>query len=64
MTQRLTSEAAARIAREAGLGMPDAAALMQLADTEEEAKALAAKFAPDVDVDAAYEAARIRGGMR
>lgn len=43
---RLTSEAAARIAREAGLGVPDAAALLQLADTEAEAEAIAQQFRP------------------
>lgn len=45
MSERLTSEAAARIARAAGLGVPDAAALLQLADTEEQAEAIARQFA-------------------
>lgn len=42
---RLTSESAARIAKAAGLGMPDAAALLQLAETEEQAEAMAGQFA-------------------
>lgn len=48
---RLTSESAARIAKAAGLGMPDAAALLQLADTDEEAQNLAAQFAANQSPD-------------
>ena len=43
----LTTQTAARIAKAAGLQMSDAAALMQLADTEDQAEALAAQFAAD-----------------
>ena len=42
---RLTSESAARIAKANGLGIPDAAALLQLAETEEQAEAMAGQFA-------------------
>lgn len=51
MNERLTSEGAARIAKAAGLGVPDAAALLQLADTEEQAEAIARQFTPERSPD-------------
>jgi hypothetical protein len=40
----ITTDEAAKIAREAGLGLPDVVALSRLATTPEEARALAAQF--------------------
>lgn len=58
MSERLTSEGAARIAKAAGLGMPDAAALLQLADTEEQAEAIAKQFTPTQTPEAMADAVR------
>lgn len=41
----LTADEAADIASEAGLGIADAAALMRLADSPDEARSIAKKFA-------------------
>lgn len=43
----ITVDKAAEIARRHGLGLPDAQALTVLADDEEHANSLAARFAPD-----------------
>lgn len=47
MTERLTSESAAIIAKSNGLNLTDAAALMQLTTSVPEAEALAQRFAAD-----------------
>lgn len=47
MAKRLTRDGAVRIAKAHGLDMPAAAALLQLADTEDEAERHAATFADD-----------------
>lgn len=51
MTIQLTSQGAARIAKAAGLQMTDAAALLQLCDTEADAEALAQQFAPSRSIE-------------
>jgi hypothetical protein len=61
----LDASTAAAVARRHGLTLGDAAALQRLADTADEADALAAQFAdPDAVTDAAYEAIRTSGGAR
>lgn len=49
----ITSRKAAEVAKEHGLGLPDAAALAKLADTDEEAQELAVMFAREDDPDPA-----------
>lgn len=61
---RLTSEAAARIAKAAGLGVPDAAALMQLTDSEAEAEAIAQQFAATMSPDELAAAVERKLGKR
>lgn len=61
---RLTSEAAARIAKANGLGVPDAAALMQLTDTEAEAETIAAQFANTMGADELASAVEAKLGRR
>lgn len=59
----LTSEAAARIAKAAGLGVPDAAALLQLADTEAEAEAIARTFTAERSPDELADEVRRAQGV-
>lgn len=62
MSERLTSETAAQIAKNAGLGVPDAAALLQLADDVDEAERIAKMFAKGDNPEALASAAlRARG---
>lgn len=62
MAERLTAEGAARIARANGLGVPDAAALLQLADDEEQAESIARTFASEKTPDQlATEVRRAQG---
>jgi hypothetical protein len=62
MSERLTPDGAARIAKANGLGMPDAAALLQLADTEAEAEHLAEQFTRSQTPEALAEAVHRKMG--
>ena len=54
---------AARVARSRGLTLPDARALAAMADSEAEAEALAAQFAPSPTDAAARFAAHAEGAI-
>lgn len=60
----ITDDQAAEIAKRHGLGLADAVSLRDLASDVDHAERLAKQFAPEVDIDAVYQEARMRGGMR